>query len=96
MVSRDPDLTITGCETSTSLELAIARAAEINKPIFIAGGGELYRQALDIADEIHLTTIHTKVEGDVLFPEVPANFRLVEEKAFTSNINYTYRHFERG
>jgi|TARA_B110000093_G_C12835538_1_gene352983 dihydrofolate reductase (trimethoprim resistance protein) len=96
VVSRDPDLTITGCETSTSLELAIARAAEINKPIFIAGGGELYRQALDIADEIHLTTIHTKVEGDVLFPEVPANFRLVEEKAFTSNINYTYRHFERG
>jgi dihydrofolate reductase (trimethoprim resistance protein) len=96
VVSRDPDLAITGCETSTSLELAIARAAEINKPIFIAGGGELYRQALDIADEIHLTTIHTKVEGDVLFPEVPANFRLVEEKAFTSNINYTYRHFERG
>lgn len=96
VVSRDPDLTITGCETSTSLELAIARAAEINKPIFITGGGELYRQALDIADEIHLTTIHTKVEGDVLFPEVPANFRLVEEKAFTSNINYTYRHFERG
>ena len=96
MVSRDPDLAITGCETSTSLELAIARAAEINKPIFITGGGELYRQALDIADEIHLTTIHTKVEGDVLFPEVPANFRLVEEKAFTSNINYTYRHFERG
>ena len=96
VVSRDPDLAITGCETSTSLELAIARAAEINKPIFIAGGGELYRQALDIADEIHLTTIHTKVEGDVLFPGVPANFRLVEEKAFTSNINYTYRHFERG
>lgn len=96
VVSRDPDLAITGCETSTSLELAIARAAEINKPIFIAGGGELYRQALDIADEIHLTTIHTKVEGDVLFPEVPANFRLVEEKAFTSNINYTYRHFERS
>ena len=96
VVSRDPDLAITGCETSTSLELAIARAAEINKPIFIAGGGELYRQALVIADEIHLTTIHTKVEGDVLFPEVPANFRLVEEKVFTSNINYTYRHFERG
>jgi len=96
VVSRDPDLTITGCETSTSLELAIARAAEINKPIFIAGGGELYRQALVIADEIHLTTIHTKVEGDVVFPEVPDNFRLVEEKTFTSNINYTYRHFERS
>ena len=95
VVSRNPDFAITGCETSTSLELAIARAIEINKPIFIAGGGELYRQALVIVDEIHLTTIHTKVDGDILFPDVPDNFNLVEEKTFTSNINYTYRHFER-
>ena len=95
VVSRDPDLAITGCETSTSLELAIARAKEIGKPVFIAGGGELYRQAIIVADEIHLTTIHTRVEGDILFPDVPDNFKLVEEKFFTSNINYTYRHFER-
>ncbi|MBT5701173.1 MAG: dihydrofolate reductase [Pseudomonadales bacterium] len=95
VVSRDPDLAITGCETSTSLALAIASAIALAKPIFIAGGGELYRQALVIADDIHLTTIHTKVEGDILFPDVPDHFKLVEEKAFTSNINYTYRHFER-
>jgi len=95
VVSRDPDLAITGCETSTSLALAIASAIALAKPIFIAGGGELYRQALVIADDIHLTTIHTKVEGDILFPDVPDHFKLVEEKTFTSNINYTYRHFER-
>lgn len=95
VVSRDPDLAITGCETSTSLALAIASAIALAKPIFIAGGGELYRQALVIANDIHLTTIHTKVEGDILFPDVPDHFKLVEEKVFTSNINYTYRHFER-
>ncbi|MGV0035528.1 MAG: dihydrofolate reductase [Candidatus Azotimanducaceae bacterium WSBS_2022_MAG_OTU7] len=95
VVSRDPDLAITGCETSTTVEQAIARAKAIGKPIFIAGGGELYRHALLVADEIHLTTIHTKVKGDILFPDVPDNFKLVEEKSFTSNINYTYRHFER-
>ena len=96
VVSRDSNLVIAGCETSISLELAITRASEIDKPIFIAGGGELYRQTIDVADEIHLTTIHTRVEGDILFPDVPDNFKLVEEKAFTSNINYTYRHFERS
>ena len=95
VVSRDTDITIAGCETSSSLERAIARAVEIEKPIFIAGGGQLYRQALSRVDEIHLTTIHTKVDGDILFPEVPDNFNLIEEKTFTSNINYTYRHFER-
>ena len=96
VVSRDSNLVIAGCETSISLELAITRASEIDKPIFIAGGGELYRQTIFVADEIHLTTIHTRVEGDILFPDVPDNFKLVEEKAFTSNINYTYRHFERS
>jgi dihydrofolate reductase len=96
VVSRDSNLVIAGCETSISLELAITRASEIDKPIFIAGGGELYRQTMVFAHEIHLTTIHTRVEGDILFPDVPDNFKLVEEKAFTSNINYTYRHFERS
>ena len=95
VVSHDPDIAITGCETSTGLERAIARAREIGKPIFIAGGGELYQQAMAFADEIHLTTIHTRVEGDIVFPDIPDNFKLVEEKCFTSNINYTYRHFER-
>ncbi len=95
VVSRDPALDIEGCETSTSLTAAIERADEIGKPIYIAGGGELYRQALAIADEIHLTTIHTSVEGDVLFPDVPIDFNLVEEKSFSSNIDYTYRRFER-
>jgi dihydrofolate reductase (trimethoprim resistance protein) len=96
VVSRDSNLVIAGCETSISLELAITRASEIDKPIFIAGGGELYRQTIVVADEIHLTTIHTRVEGNILFPDVPDSFKLVEEKAFTSNINYTYRHFERS
>ena len=95
VVSRNTNFAITGCETSNSLERAIARAIELDKPIFIAGGGQLYRQALPLADEIHLTTIHTQVDGDILFPDVPDNFNLVEEKTFTSNINYTYRHFER-
>jgi dihydrofolate reductase len=95
VVSRNTDLAFTGCETSTSLERAIVRAIDIDKPIFVAGGGQLYRQALPLVDEIHLTTIHTQVDGDILFPDVPDHFNVVEEKTFTSNINYTYRHFER-
>ena len=95
VVSRKKDFAITGCETSTSLERAIGRAIAIDKPIFITGGGQLYRQSLSLVDEIHLTTIHSQVDGDLLFPEIPDHFNLIEEKTFSSNINYTYRHFER-
>ena len=94
IVTRNPDLEIENCHIATSLESALATAKELGRPVFVAGGGELYQQALPLADEIHLTTIHTTVEGDVFFPEVPEQFEIVAEKQFNSNINYTYRHYK--
>ena len=67
VVTRDKNLIVSGCETTHNLELAINSAVKTNKPIFIAGGGELYRQGLNFADDIHLTTIHTEVEGEITF-----------------------------
>ncbi len=96
IVTRDRSLTIDNCLVTHSLEAALEQAHEIGKPIFVVGGGEIYQQALEQADEIHLTTIHTSVEGDVYFPELPENFTLSEEKQFESNINYTYRRYTRG
>lgn len=96
VVSRNVNLAIDGCCIVQSLEDAIVKATDLNKPIFIAGGGELYRQALPIADAIHLTTIHTTIDGDVLFPEIPGVFKLISEKPYSSNIDYTYRYYERS
>ncbi|MBT4162608.1 MAG: dihydrofolate reductase [Gammaproteobacteria bacterium] len=95
VVSRNPELVLDGCEVCTSLDAAIKRAFQIGAPIFIAGGGELYRQGLDLADEIHLTTIHTNVDGDIFFPEVPDAFVAVSEEKYQSNIDYTYRLFRK-
>ncbi len=38
--------------------------------IFIIGGGEIYKQAMDLADRIYLTRVHAEVEGDAEFPVV--------------------------
>ena len=95
VVSRDRQLHLAGCQTATSLDAAIELAGETERPIFISGGGELYRQAMPLADVLHLTTIHLEVSGDIFFPEVPEAFKLLEEKHYSSNINYTYRLFER-
>ena len=91
VVSRDTDLKITGCEVCSSLDAGLACAALINAPIFIAGGGELYLQAIDQVDEIHLTTISLEADGDVFFPEVPPDFKIVHEQHYCSNFDYTYR-----
>ncbi len=95
VVSRDPTLEREGCRTATSLEAAISAAEELGKTIFIAGGGELYAQSIEMTDAIHLTTIHTEVDGDVFFPVLPSDFNLISEEHFSSNLDYTYRYYER-
>jgi len=53
-----------------SIEDAIAYCeSEDYKKAFIIGGGEIYRQALPIADEMILSFMKFKSEGDVVFPE---------------------------
>ena len=47
--------------------------------VFILGGGEIYRQALDkdLVDKMIITEVHGEFEGDTTFPEVDKS-RFVE------------------
>lgn len=40
------------------------------KKVFIIGGGEIYRQAMTIADEMILSFMKFDAEGEVKFPEI--------------------------
>lgn len=52
-----------------SLEAAIEICKETDaKEVFIVGGGQVYKEALPIADKIVLTRVHATVEGDAFFP----------------------------
>jgi dihydrofolate reductase len=85
-----------GCSIAASLSDALGLGGSLRGSCFIAGGGEIYRQAISRADGIHLTTIHTEVEGDILFPDFSRDvFKMKTETLFQSNIDYTYRYFER-
>lgn len=52
-----------------SLEDAIVAAKKDNQP-FIIGGGEIYKQALPIADRIELTRVHESYKADTFFPKI--------------------------
>ena len=52
-----------------SLEEAIEAAKSDSQP-FIIGGGEIYKQAMDIADKIELTRVHENFEADTFFPQI--------------------------
>jgi dihydrofolate reductase len=62
---------------------ALEKAKEkhgINCELFVIGGGMIYKQFLDYADYIYLTTVHTVIEGDTTFPELkPEQWTLISE-----------------
>ncbi|MEO6252211.1 MAG: dihydrofolate reductase [Ferruginibacter sp.] len=50
---------------------ALQKAAETNcKESFIIGGGEIYKQAMEMADKIYMTRVHTDIDGDTFFPVI--------------------------
>jgi dihydrofolate reductase len=59
-------------ELAHSLEegLAMARSAE---EIFVAGGGEIYAEAMPLAERLLVTEVDLEPEGDVFFPQIDAS-----------------------
>ena len=60
------------CTTVGSLEEAL-EVADKNKNIYISGGAGLYREAIDLVDQMFITEIDAVVEGDTYFPEFDVN-----------------------
>lgn len=58
-----------GYEVAPSLPEALIMAAGDGE-IFIMGGGRLYAEAIDLADRLYVTHVHTKIEdADTFFPD---------------------------
>lgn len=70
VMSRQPYAGPSGVVVAGSLQGALALAAGESE-VFICGGGEIYRQALPLADRIYLTRLDRPYEGDVQFPDIP-------------------------
>ncbi|MEA5098010.1 MAG: dihydrofolate reductase [Burkholderiaceae bacterium] len=79
VVTRNPLFEAPQCVVAHSLDAAL-ETVRGEKRVFVIGGGELYRQAIDIADEIYLTEIQDchpncrlfpLFESDTVFPPIP-------------------------
>ncbi len=44
--------------------------ADFSETIYIIGGGEIYFETIDLADEMYITHIDKKFIGDVVFPDI--------------------------
>jgi dihydrofolate reductase len=82
VVTRNPEYEAQGAKVCGSIDEAIAMASELDKEeIFVIGGGELYRAALQEGriDRLYLTLVHADIAGDTSFPMIdPADWVEVE------------------
>ena len=83
---------IDGAETAGSLQEAILMAKQTNKTVYVAGGGSIYVQAIPLVDEMYLSTIKGKFEGDAYFPEFSDDdWNVVQERDEPDFIFRVYR-----
>lgn len=76
IITRNPDYAAEGALVVHSLKDALVLAEQQKQQeVFILGGGEIYRQALEqqLVDRIYLTEIKDSFEGDTYFPELDEN-----------------------
>ncbi|MFT4234298.1 MAG: dihydrofolate reductase [Microbacterium sp.] len=59
-----------GASVYATLDDAIRHAQTLDDDVWVIGGAEIYRQAMDVVDELWVTDIDTDVEGDAYAPEI--------------------------
>ena len=85
VITRDPGREFPGAWAVGSLAEALRLAAG-DEEVFVIGGGEIYRQALPIADRLYLTQVDAEVSGDTYFPEWNlAEWRLISEELYPAD-----------
>lgn len=67
VITRNPAWQAEGAERAESLHDALVRLRDAPK-VFVIGGGEIYAQALPLADELVLTEIDADFDADAFFP----------------------------
>ena len=70
VISRNPALEIPGVELANSLQSALKLVDEETE-VMVIGGGQIYSEALPLANRLYLTRVATTVaDADTFFPQI--------------------------
>lgn len=100
VITRQRDYSAPGVETAASLDEAMQLVAGVDEAMII-GGGEIYRQAFPLADELRLTMIDADVaDADTFMPAIDSEAWIEKERSdsFTdprSGVAYHFADFVR-
>jgi dihydrofolate reductase len=105
VVSRDPGFAAPGTVVAPSLDAALAAARgdalrRNTDTVVVAGGADIYAQALSLAVRLVITEVHKAVAGDARFPTIdPAVWREIarseQELGAEDEIPFAFVTYER-
>lgn len=75
----DGVLVIDSLDAAIDHARTIARAEGVDE-VFIGGGGELYREAMPLADRLYITEVDLAPQGDTVFPSIDHNVWVVVDE----------------
>ncbi len=93
VITRQTDYRPDGVVVVNSLEDAIQIAESArDDEVFVAGGSEIYQQAIHRADRMYLTRVHADVEGDTVFPDFDdvSEWKLTDAEHFDADEKNEY------
>jgi dihydrofolate reductase len=94
IVTRQRGYRAEGCSIAFDLASALRMAGGAEET-FICGGGEIYREALQLAERIYLTVIHRSYPGDVFFPDLPPDFVTSSREDVDGDPSYSFLVYDR-
>lgn len=82
VVSRDRSFHPEGALVAHSVQEALALAKDAGgDEIAVIGGGQIYREAMPLADRLYVTHVIADIEGDTAFPPIdPGQWRIVSSE----------------
>ena len=103
VVSRQTNYDAPGAEVAGSLAAALEMADSRpdlgeTPPVFVVGGGELYAQALPLAEQLLITEVDLAPRGDALFPPIaPDRWREAgrEDHTATDGTRFAFKTYTR-
>ncbi|MBO9570742.1 MAG: dihydrofolate reductase [Chitinophagaceae bacterium] len=92
IITRNADFGKEDIVVVSSLDEAISVAAATDaKECYIIGGGEIYKQSIEIANKVYMTRVLTVIEGDTYFPVIDRNeWKLSNVKSFEADDKHAY------
>lgn len=100
VVSRRKDWFEEGILIVGSIKEALKFAKKMDEEVFVIGGGDIYKQTIDLVDRLEVTQVKANLKADVFFPKISPKIwnktqEICHEKDDKNEFDFCFQTFER-